>query len=83
MQMNERSLKRNGLLKQQILTEILTNHSGGNTTLPNWSAAAKKMILIQPSPAAAEQVFSLLKASFGEQQDMALQDYIEASHMLQ
>ena len=28
-------------------------------------------------------VFSLLKAAFGEQQDMALQDYIEASIMLQ
>ena len=53
------------------------------TTLPNWSAAAKKIILIQPSSAAAERVFSLLKASFGEQQDMALQDYIEASIMLQ
>ena len=50
-------------------------------TLPNWSAAAKKMILIQPSSAAAERVFSLLKTSFG--QDMALQDYIEASIMLQ
>ena len=53
------------------------------TTLPNWSAAAKKIILIQPSSAAAERVFSLLKSSFGEQQDMALQDYIEASIMLQ
>ena len=28
-------------------------------TLPNWSAAAKKIILIQPSSAAAERVFSL------------------------
>ena len=76
MQMNKRSLKRNcllTLLRQWILTEILTNYSGGSlmpTTLPNWSAAAKKMILIQPSSAAAECFFSLLKASFG--QDMAL-----------
>ena len=31
------------------------------TTLPNWSAAAKKMILIQPSFAAAERVCSFLK----------------------
>ena len=53
------------------------------TTLPHWSAAAKKMILIQPSSAAAERVFSLLKVSFGEQQEMALQDYVEASIMLQ
>ena len=33
--------------------------------------------------AAAERVFSLLKASFNERQDGSLQDYIEASLMLQ
>ena len=41
------------------------------------------MILVQPSSAAAEKVFSLLKASFNERQDGALQDYIETSLMLQ
>lgn len=51
--------------------------------LPRWSAAAAKMLLLQPSSAAAERAFSLLKASFGEQQDNALQDYIEASLMMQ
>lgn len=51
--------------------------------LPYWSAAAKKILLVQPSSAAAEQVFSLLKASFGEQQESSLQDYIESSLMLQ
>lgn len=51
--------------------------------LPNWSAAAKKILLIQPSSAASERVFSLPKNSFGPQQDHALQDYIEASLMLQ
>ena len=33
--------------------------------------------------AAAERVFSLLKNSFNERQDLALQDYLEASLMLQ
>ena len=88
MQINERSLKRNCLLTYLAKAVDIDRdfdqlqwwklHAA---TLPNWSAAAKKMILIQPSSAAAERVFSLLKASFG--QDMALQDYIEASIMLQ
>ena len=51
--------------------------------LPNWSASCAMVLLIQPSSAAAERVFSILKASFGEQQDLSLQDYIEASLMLQ
>ena len=33
-------------------------------TLPHWSAAAEKAILIQPSSAAAERVFSLLNNFF-------------------
>ena len=37
------------------------------------------VFLLQPSSAAAERVFSILKASFGERQDLALQDYIETS----
>ena len=45
--------------------------------------AAKKVFLLQPSSAAAERVFSVLKNSFGEQQIHSLQDYIESSVMLQ
>ena len=51
--------------------------------LPTWAACAKKVLLVQPSSAAFERVFSLLNSSFQEQQDAALQDYIEASLMLQ
>ena len=54
-----------------------------STDLPKWSAAATKVLLIQPSSATTERVFSLLKASFSEQQDHSLQDYIEASLMFQ
>ena len=53
------------------------------TALPCWSLAACKVLLIQPSSAAAERVFSLLKSSFGEQQDKSLKDYVESSLMLQ
>ena len=52
-------------------------------SLLHWSASVRKIILIQPSSAAAERVFSLLKASFNERQDGAHQDYVEASLMLQ
>ena len=45
--------------------------------------SVKKFLLIQPSSAAAERVFSLLKASFGDQQDSCLQDYVQASLMMQ
>ena len=51
--------------------------------LPCWSAAAGKILLVQPSSAAAERVFSLLQNSFGSFQDAALTDYLQASIMLQ
>ena len=54
-----------------------------STTLPAWAAAAKQVVLIQPSSATAERVFPLLKNSFGECQDSSLQDYIKTSLMLQ
>ena len=44
---------------------------------------ARQILLVQPSSAASERVFSLLNNSFGERQYSSLQDYIEASLMLQ
>ena len=55
----------------------------GKERLPRWATAVKQVLLIQPSSAAAERVFSILKASFNEQQDCALVDYIQASVMAQ
>lgn len=51
--------------------------------LPKWSAAALSVFLVQPSSAAAERVFSLLKSSFGEQQQSALHDLVTATLMVQ
>ena len=45
--------------------------------LPNQLSPAKKVILLQLSSAAAEQVFSLLNSSFGHYQ------FVEASFILQ
>ena len=53
------------------------------TDLPKWSGAARKIVLVQPSSAAAERVFSILHCSFGDRQQHALEDYIEASVQLQ
>ena len=49
------------------------------SALPCWFRAAKNILLVQPSSAAAERVFSLLKSSFGDQQDNSLKDYVESS----
>ena len=51
--------------------------------LPHWANAYKNVILVQPSSAAAERVFSLLTNSFGQQQTSSLEDYISVSVMLQ
>jgi len=48
---------------------------------PSFAAALSKVLLVQPSSAASERVFSLLKESFSDQQYRSLQDYIEASLM--
>ena len=64
-------------------TDALLWWKTNSTDLPHWSAAAADALLVQPSSAAAERVFSLLKASFGPQQDTTLNDYIQASLMLQ
>ena len=51
--------------------------------LPNWCSAFQQVLLVQPSSAAAERVFSLLQNSFSQRQSNSLEDYIETSVMLQ
>ena len=53
------------------------------TELPVWLSATQLVLLVQPSSAAAERVFSLLHSSFTDQQDLSLQDYVETFIMLQ
>ena len=50
-------------------------------TLPHWVALVRKLLLIQPSSAAAERVLSVL-STLSAQQEGALEDYIEASVMI-
>ena len=54
-----------------------------SANLPHWSNAASQVLLVQPSSAAAERVFSILNSCFTDQQETSLHDYIESSLMLQ
>ena len=50
-------------------------------SLPHWSSAAYNLALVQPSSAAAERVFSILRSHFDDHQAGALED-LEAAVML-
>ena len=52
------------------------------STLPRWAAVVKKILVVQPSSAAAERVFSLMNGCFSKQQEAALEETLEASVML-
>ena len=66
----------------------LTNEEKGqwwgdhSAALPCWAPAARKILLLQVSFAAAETAFSMLMSAFGQQQLNALTDYLQASVML-
>ena len=51
--------------------------------LPSWKKAAKMVLTVQPSSAAAERVFSLLEAATGDQQSQLLEDNLLLAIMLQ
>ena len=67
----------------------LTNEEKGQwwgdhgAALQCWAAAARKILPLQVSSAAAERAFSMLKSAFGQQQLNALTDYLQTSVMLQ
>ena len=51
--------------------------------LPVWQNAARIVITVPPSSAAAERVFSLLEAAKSSQQASTLTDHLEVELMLQ
>ena len=52
------------------------------TELSKWAGAFRYIVVVQPSSAATERVFSILQG-FTAQQQSSLEDYIELSVMLQ
>lgn len=78
------------LAAYQVLTDdvageinVLEWWSQHSEEIPSWASACKQILLLQPSSAASERVFSLLQNSFNNQQEQALEDYIETSLILQ
>ena len=51
-------------------------------TLPNRSAVVRKLLLVQPTSASAERVFSLMNHFFTHLQENALEETVEVSVML-
>ena len=62
---------------------VLEFWKSNSKELPKWGEAASRVLLCQPSSAAAERVFSIMNHSFGDQQLSSLEDYLEASVMMQ
>ena len=52
-----------------------------NGRMPHWTEICRLVMLVQPSSAEAEQVFSLLNA-FTSQQEFSLEDHLQLSLML-
>ena len=61
----------------------LMHRTGGKDMGWSYLIGAQIVLLVQPSSAAAERVFSLLQNSFTQRQSSSLEDYIETSIMLQ
>ena len=62
--------------------KVLAFWAKHRTKFPTWAKAARIAFALSPNSASSERVFSLLKLFFGEQQDAALSDMIEAALML-
>ena len=54
-----------------------------NDRIPHWTRTCRLVLLVQPSSAAAERVFSLLNNAFNSQQESSLEDYLQLSVVLQ
>ena len=61
------------------LDRISTIISYQNDQLHTWYSSYQKVVLVQPSCAASERVFSILNNCFNTKQQQSLQDLIEAS----
>ena len=51
--------------------------------LPKWNLGFSRVILVQPSSASAERVFSILKRHYTQYQNTSLQDHVKVGVMLE
>ena len=73
------------MLPNQLVLILLWIFWLGGKATPHGSSAAQRVFLIQPSSAVAdhERVFSILNNTFSSTQMNSLEDYVEATVMLQ
>ena len=71
----DRSVYLSAILR--LSTDICEWWKSNETVLPNWGGAVKKALLVQPSSAASERVFSLLNNTLGKKQNNSLDDYVD------
>ena len=62
--------------------QVLRWWAANGSKFPAWAEAAQIVFAFTPNSAAAERVFSMLKAMFGDQQMEALADMIQTALML-
>jgi len=62
--------------------DVLDWWKKNGTKFPAWRAAAKKILCIAPTSAAAERVFSLLNGAVSDRQEGLLNDHLEAMLLL-
>ena len=66
------------------LLKVIKLHGGQVIVKPSHTGLqlSRKVLLVQPSSAAAERIFSVMESLFNKQQDSALEETVEASVML-
>ena len=69
-------------VSEDVSTDINAWWKSHAMELPKWANAFRLVLLVQPSSAAAERVFSIVQR-FTAQQQSSLEDYLELSVMLQ
>ena len=62
--------------------DVLDWWSGMETTCPAWLLGLRIIMAIEPSSAETERVFSMMRNTLTDRQDMALRDYCESVLML-
>ena len=63
-------------------TDVLDWWSGMETTCPSWFLAFRIIMAIAPSSAETERVFSMMRNTLTDRQDLSLRDYCESVLML-
>lgn len=62
--------------------QVLSFWRCASSSFSEWRKAARILFAMSPNSASCERVFALLQSMYGEQQDAALADHLQASLMM-